>query len=519
MLQQLLSVLSIVIFLGAIGYSVYTQQVNAPAVVEQQSALDLRRSVFKIRVTSETSDFKHPWKKTPAGKSSGSGFYIGEGRIMTNAHVVANGTYITVQRDGDAKPLPATVEHVAHDCDLALLKVNPDDLGKVTTMTFGGLPKLRSPVATIGYPKGGEQISITAGIVSRVGYRTYVHAGDRQHLLVQVDSAINGGNSGGPVVQKDRVVGVAFQAFTNAENTGYIIPTPVVNRFLDDVKDGHYDGHPQDGLWVNEWTTNNPSLVTFNQLNQDEQGIQVTHVSPWSPLQKDIMPGDILLSIDGNLIGSDGKVDFKGERVDFRTLFDLKQIGDQVAFTLMRQGDRKSFQAKIDPIKKHYESSNVYTFRPKYFVYGGIVFTTLSRSYLRSWGSRWYRQAPFLLRYADAYTDFMEDLADEEEIVIISDRLPHPLNAYAEHVYHEIVASVNGQKVNGIEHLARLLEGGTDPMVVVDFVGNMRPLVLERPLVTKHNTSINQQYQVIPDRWFAEVDGTAKGEWHDKKGH
>src|SRR5690606_37853679 len=115
---------------------------------------------------------------------------------------------------------------------------------------FGELPALRTPVSTVGFPTGGELISITEGIVSRIDFRRYAHSGYSEHLLVQVDSAINPGNSGGPVVQEGKVVGVAFQGLSSAENTGYIIPVPVVERFLRDIDDGVYNGHPHDGLVV-----------------------------------------------------------------------------------------------------------------------------------------------------------------------------------------------------------------------------------------------------------------------------
>ena len=97
-----------------------------------------------------------------------------------------------------------------------------------------------------GYPKGGEQISFTE-VLSHVLDIVDMHIQVFKHLLIQVDSAINSGNSGGPVNMRDKVVGVAFQSY-NAENTGYIIPTPVINHFLDDIKDGQYDGHPKMNL-------------------------------------------------------------------------------------------------------------------------------------------------------------------------------------------------------------------------------------------------------------------------------
>ena len=109
----------------------------------------------------------------------------------------------------------AIVEHIAHDCDLALLKVDDPAFFKDTKpLPLGEIPELESSVTVIGYPIGGERISVTQGVVSRVDFRTYTHSVVDSHLTVQIDAAINPGNSGGPVVQAGKVVGIAFQGFS-----------------------------------------------------------------------------------------------------------------------------------------------------------------------------------------------------------------------------------------------------------------------------------------------------------------
>ncbi|MES2744707.1 MAG: serine protease, partial [Bdellovibrionota bacterium] len=149
----------------------------------------MRKSLFKIHVISQTPNYEQPWAQNPTQSSSGTGFYIGKEGIMTNAHVVADGKFITVQRDGDDRPMTARVRFIAHDCDLALLEVQDPAIFKgLTPMTFADFPEVRESVNTIGYPTGGEQLSITQGVVSRVSYRRYVHTGSDSHLLVQVDS-------------------------------------------------------------------------------------------------------------------------------------------------------------------------------------------------------------------------------------------------------------------------------------------------------------------------------------------
>jgi hypothetical protein len=99
----------------------------------------------------------------------------------------------------------------------------------------------------LGFPIGGDRLSITEGIVSRIEMTPYAHS-QRNLLAVQIDAAINSGNSGGPVVKDGELVGLAFEAMEDAENIGYMIGAPVVQHFLRDVEQGIQDGFPELGV-------------------------------------------------------------------------------------------------------------------------------------------------------------------------------------------------------------------------------------------------------------------------------
>ena len=359
-----------------------------------------RQSVLKIETTHKNPNFIYPWNHKQNIQSNGTGFYIGNQHIMTNAHVVANGRYITVIRDGDSKKKIAKVEYIAHDNDLALLKIDdPEYFNGVTPAKFGDVPKLLTPVTTVGYPVGGEQVSTTEGVVSRLRYAKYTHSGFRQHLMIQVDSAINPGNSGGPVVQNGKVVGVAFQAFTQAQNTGYIIPIPVVKRFLEDIKDGKYDGHPYSGIHVKKWATSNPSLREYLKIPKGQQGALVTYVELASAAQSKIKIGDIILEVDGNAVGDDGKIEFYGERVSMQTIIDMKMQGEKITYKVFRNEKTISVTTELSTDVPSYDPGHYYGRYPRFFVYAGLVFNMLSREYLQTWGNKWYTDAPFSLLY------------------------------------------------------------------------------------------------------------------------
>ena len=207
------------------------------------------KSVIQIANFSQQPLWDQPWRFDSVRRASGSGLVIRGKRIMTNAHVVSWARQILVRRYQDPRPFAARAVFIGHDCDLALLEVEDDRFfDGLEPLEIGDLPKVRSSVVTYGYPAGGEQISYTRGVVSRIEVQNYVHVGNRNLLAVQTDAAINPGNSGGPVIQDDKVVGVAFQNMPGLENTGFFIPPPVVQHFLKDVADGKCDGFPQAGI-------------------------------------------------------------------------------------------------------------------------------------------------------------------------------------------------------------------------------------------------------------------------------
>src|SRR5947208_14753834 len=221
---------------------------------------------------------------------------------MTNAHVVSNSRYLTVERDGDPNKYRATVQFVAHDCDLALITVStPDFFKNMTSLKFGGIPELESMVSAYGYPIGGERMSVTAGIVSRIDFQLYTHSSIDSHLAIQISAQINPGNSGGPVMQNAKVVGVAFQGYSGdvAQGVAYMIPTPVIRRFLKDVEDGHYDRYVD--LGITPIKLQNPAQRHFLGLKDDDRGVLVGTVIAAGPAANSLQAGDVLLAIDDQI--------------------------------------------------------------------------------------------------------------------------------------------------------------------------------------------------------------------------
>ncbi len=269
--------------------------ITTNALAQNGPASAIRKSLVRITTTSQEPDYKVPWNPGNVGGGVGAGFVIDGQRILTNAHVVSNSRFITLEKEDDPRRYVATVQFVGHDCDLAVLKVSDPSFFKNTIpLTLGDLPEIESSVEVFGYPIGGERMSVTQGIVSRIDFQVYTHSGVDTHLAVQISAAINPGNSGGPVLQNGKVIGVAFQGYSGevAQNVGYMIPTPVIERFLNDIAHGHYDRYVD--LSITYQKLVNSAERRALGLSDDDRGVMVSTVSAGGSCDGKLRQGDVL---------------------------------------------------------------------------------------------------------------------------------------------------------------------------------------------------------------------------------
>lgn len=461
----------------------------------------IRSEVSVVRITnySQRGDWYSPWDTTRVGRSYGSGFVVSGGLVMTNAHVISDSRLLLIQPWNDPESHPAEVVHVAHDCDLALIRpLDPAPLEGIPPLFIGELPELGSTVRTLGYPTGGTQISSTQGVVSRIEDRAYVHSAIDGHLTVQTDAAINPGNSGGPVLLGDRVVGVAFQANLELEDTGFFIPPEVIRRFQRDVEDGQYDGYPELGA---SWSgLANPTARRYVGLDPDETGVRVDGVAPGASADGLLLEGDVILAVEGRNVGSDGSVADGGLRIPFGLLVDRKQIGESVVVRVLRDGDRLDVTVPLRDLAAYSYRARLYDVRPRYYIYAGLVFVPLNLEMLRTFGSDWLEEADDTLLYEYYMRPALQPEILRQERVVLLRRLIHPVNADLAWFRNEVLERVNGQEVTSLEALAAMLESYDGDYQLFEFSSHRRFGVLDRRQSEAAHQEILERYGVLEDR-------------------
>ncbi|XP_022149944.1 protease Do-like 10, mitochondrial [Momordica charantia] len=428
-----------------------TKRIAADAFSAIELALD---SVVKVFTVSSSPNYFLPWQNKSQRETMGSGFIISGKKILTNAHVVADHTFVLVRKHGSPTKYRAEVQAVGHECDLAILVVNSEEFWEDTNcLELGDIPILQETVAVVGYPQGGDNISVTKGVVSRIELTQYVH-GASQLMAIQIDAAINPGNSGGPAIMGDKVAGVAFQNLSGAENIGYIIPVPVIRHFIAGVEEsGKYVGFCSLGLSCQ--ITENVQLRNHFQMGPEMTGVLVNKINPLSDAYSILKKDDIILAFDGEPIANDGTVSFRNrERITFDHLVSMKKPNERSVIKILRDGQVCELSITLRPLQP-LVPVHQFDKLPSYYIFAGLVFIPLTQPYLHEYGEDWYNTSPRRL-----CERALRELPKRpgEQLVILSQVLMDDINAGYERLAELQVKKVNGFEVENLKHLWQLVD-------------------------------------------------------------
>lgn len=449
--------------------------------------------VVRVFATTQDPDHDSPWQTRSPSSSTGSGVVIAGGAILTGAHVVANATFLQVQKPSHPDKAIARVRAVCHDADLALLEVvEPADfLADVTPAELGEMPRLRDEVAVVGYPVGGEEISITEGVVSRIEVQRYSHS--QRHLLaVTVDAAINAGNSGGPVFGAGKVVGIAFQKLTGVDNIGEMVPPPVIRTFLDGVAAGKRPLVPAMGVVTQN--LENPLLRKQLGLATGVSGVMVTQIEHGSGADAVLKVRDVITAVDGMAVANNGTVLYDGRhRTRFDVMLGRHYIGDVVTVALVRAGQPLTVEVTLGEWRPLVPRTR-YDQAPRYLVFGGLVFQALTRDVLATW-DKWWNKAPKEFLY---YYYLGARSAERREVVILSKILADEINVGYGHLYNEGVATVDGVTPRDLDDFAARLDAAQGVVEITTTSGGV--IMLDTTEVAKAQTRILDRYRIPRDR-------------------
>lgn len=451
--------------------------------------LDIKESIVKIYTVANQPNYQEPWNSSSV-QFSGSGSIIEGNRVLTNAHVIANSTFLEVKRYGQTKRFGAKVEAVSHDADLAILTLEDDTFFEgATPLTLGDLPTTQEEVVVYGFPTGGDTLSVTKGVVSRIEHQSYAHSSEYM-LSVQIDAAINPGNSGGPVIHNGKISGVVMQGLRGADNIGYMVPTTTVKHFFKDMEDGKYDGFPDIGIIVQDME--NPSSRKKFKLTEEQTGVLAYKVLFNSPAIDAIKPGDIITAIDGHKIANDGTVEFRPkEYTSFGYYIDNHQIGDLLKMSLIRDSKPMEVEFKLTTTSKDFwlVQREQYDKFPRYFIYGGFVFTPVTKNYINS-GMSFFSAASDLSKLLDEYPSKYK-----KEAVVLAQVLASKHNKGYHNLYDWVVEKINGKTFNNFDEFYEIFKNADQEFITLENVDGYK-VIIDRQVALKENKTILKRYKI-----------------------
>jgi serine protease Do len=278
----------------------------------------------------------------------GSGVIISpDGYIVTNNHVVNGAVNVRVTMS-DRRTFDAKIVGTDPLTDLAVIKINAEDLASVP---LGDSTKLRpgQTVLAFGNPLG-FRFTVTRGIISALN-RPNPDPSDRRKPgeFIQTDAAINPGNSGGPLVDAHgEVIGINTFLVSDSgsfSGMGFAIPAQIVRPVIDQlIRNGKVE-HGYIGIAINDVTPENSKFFNLTK----SAGAVVSQIEPDSPGAKaGLKVGDVITAVDGKAVNDAGELQVEvGER----------QPGTTVHMDLIRDGRHETIPVTLEAMGHHGETS------------------------------------------------------------------------------------------------------------------------------------------------------------------
>jgi S1-C subfamily serine protease len=455
--------------LVAVVLVLFASAVVSPAQPGAAAAPAVEKSVVKIFSTARYPDLYRPWNKQSPQEGTGTGVVIEGRRILTNNHVVAYASQIQVQGNQSGDKFTATVESYSTAMDLAVLKLDDESFfdQRAPLPRARTLPNIKDTVMAYGYPAGGTTLSITKGIVSRIEFTLYNFPGTG--LRVQIDAAINAGNSGGPALVNDQMIGIAFSRLGGSDNIGYIIPNEEIDLFLADVADGRYDGKPVS--FDDFQPLINPALRAFLKLDRAVEGV-VLRRPEQDGADYPLRPWDVATRIGDTKIDNEGMIILSDNvRVGFKYRIQQDARDGRVPLTILRDGREMVVELPVvrdRPLVAPFLRGSY----PRYFVHGPLVFSAVTQEFISGFNNvalmnaLSFAESPLLLRRVDR-----PDFAGEELVVVPAPFFPHRLTKGYSNPAGRIVRSIDGTRPRNLGHLVELLKAAEGEFIEIAFEG------------------------------------------------
>jgi S1-C subfamily serine protease len=460
---------------------------------------DDKLSVLRVNVTNQAWDFLRPWGKRSPYSRRAVGAVLPNRRVLVTAELVANANYVEFETPDGSQKVPASIETVDYEANLAVLK--PDE-----EKFLEPFKPVQFTTATVGDTLSVWQLENTGTVLATKGSMTTAEVSrypvDDSPLLVYratVSLQFRDSSFTLPVAKDDKLVGLVMRYDNNTKSVE-VVPTPIIEHFLKDIAERPYSGFPRTGITFSN--TRDPQFRRFLGLDAKKNagGVYVSDVLPGSPAEKaGLKEGDIIMQIDGRAIDQDGNYQDRdyGKLSLTHLVGTLHFDGDVLNFAVFRKGESVDVPVKIAHrgLDQYVIEPYVIDRPPRFFVLGGLVLQELSRQYLKEWGADWLKKAPEELVFFDRYqTELFKD--GPKKLVMLSSVLPSPATVGYEELHHLIVTRINGEALQSLADVPAALGKCANGLHKIEFADDPTAIYLDAAAITSGAEGLMKNYRI-----------------------
>ena len=336
--------------------------------------MEYKNSIVRILADDNNFNWFSPDLHNRGGGSIGTGFIIDYKKMLicTCSHVVENSTqvFISIPQYGQNK-FEAVVVSICPDLDIAIIKISEIEefkkklkKDKITIkpmkLADSFKIKIEDNVKASGYPLGVDTLKITKGTIS--GF----HNG-----LIQTDTAINSGNSGGPLINnKNEIIGIntSKSVGENTESTGYATPINLLKIHLENMKKNKILYVPLLHLLFNKTSIELNKYFGFNE----KKGVIINNIAPNSPIYNKIVRNDIIFKVNEYEVDNHGDINFHGDKLSLKNYFKYIPLNEKFKITFFNSNKKK-----VETIEISYKNNNIPEIRKKYPAFENIKYINI----------------------------------------------------------------------------------------------------------------------------------------------
>jgi hypothetical protein len=212
------------------------------------------------------------------------------------------------------------------------------------------------------------------------------------------------------------------------------------------------------------------------------------------PAYKKLKPVDVITSIENHKITDDGFVFLDGRKLNFLETVERLQVGKTMHLEIWRDGKPKKIELKAESWKMPIPTRNPYDVVPRYYIFGGLAFTTFSKGYIMATGG--WKNLPLVLRQLFVEANTEEKYSRVKEFPVLTQRLPNYININMEQYVGQVVESVNGNKIYSLKDLKKEILQAKQDLIEINFMGNDVPLIISRKDAFKESEKILNEYHI-----------------------